>query len=73
MIAKMNKQHQKSLASSLVYITINRKQETLAQLQYAITQPMSNEDRLELKEEIKQIKQTIQKLLKTLTVQESKA
>ncbi len=69
----MNKQHQKSLASSLVYITINRKQETLAQLQYAITQPMSNEDRLELKEEIKQIKQTIQKLLKTLTVQESKA
>jgi hypothetical protein len=73
MIAKMNKQHQKSLASSLVYIAINRKQETLAQLQYAITQPMSNEDRLELKEEIKQIKQTIQKLLKTLTVQESKA
>ncbi len=69
----MNKQHQKSLASSLVYIAINRKQETLAQLQYAITQPMSNEDRLELKEEIKQIKQTIQKLLKTLTVQESKA
>lgn len=73
MIAKMNKQHQKSLASSLVYIAINRKQETLTQLQYAITQPMSNEDRLELKEEIKQIKQTIQKLLKTLTVQESKA
>ncbi len=69
----MNKQHQKSLASSLVYIAINRKQETLAQLQYAITQPMSNEDRLELKEEIKQIKQTIQKLLKPLTVQESKA
>jgi len=62
----------KSILHSLVYITINRKQETLAQLQYAITQPMRDEDRLELKEEIKQIKQTIQKLLKTLTVQESK-
>jgi hypothetical protein len=62
----------KSILHSLVYITINRKQETLAQLQYAITQPMSDEDRLELKEEIKEIKQTIQKLLKTLTVQESK-
>lgn len=57
----MSKHHQKTFA----YLAMSRRYAELSQLQYAITQPMSDEERLELKEEIEDIKQKIT-MLKSL-------
>lgn len=57
----MSKHHQKTFA----YLAMSRRYGELSRLEYAITQPMSDEERLELKEEIEYIKQKIT-MLKSL-------